>query len=107
MEMHAVVAEGTGFIDTHLCRAPVERGWWATCVDNLGTGSRNAPASLRDDPRMEFVAADARALPHLSPAARVFNLGWCREENRVIEVPVGELEDRLRDLLAGRPGENE
>lgn len=53
-----LVAGGSGFLGSHLCKALLEAGDTVTCVDNLCTGRRKNVAELEKNPNFVFVQHD-------------------------------------------------
>ncbi|HSU05526.1 MAG TPA: UDP-glucuronic acid decarboxylase family protein [Acetobacteraceae bacterium] len=53
-----LVAGGAGFIGSHLCEALLADGARVICLDNLMTGRLENLATLRREPRFEFIEAD-------------------------------------------------
>lgn len=53
-----LVAGGSGFLGSHLCRALLDNGDTVVCVDNLCTGRRQNIAELEDRPNFTFVQHD-------------------------------------------------
>jgi nucleoside-diphosphate-sugar epimerase len=64
--VRALVAGGSGFVGSHLCRRLLDDGHEVTCLDNLVTGRRENVEDLFDRPGFDFVEADVSTL---DPAA--------------------------------------
>ena len=60
--MRFLVAGGSGFVGSHLCRRLVLEGHLVTCVDNLLTGQRSNIADLEALEGFSFVEADVAQL---------------------------------------------
>jgi nucleoside-diphosphate-sugar epimerase len=57
-----LVAGGSGFVGSHLCRRLLEDGHAVACVDSLVTGRRSNVADLEGRPGFDFVEADITTL---------------------------------------------
>ncbi|MDR3636187.1 MAG: NAD-dependent epimerase/dehydratase family protein [Isosphaeraceae bacterium] len=60
--MRFLVAGGSGFVGSHVCRRLLDEGHEVTCVDNLITGRLNNIADLIVRPGFVFVQADVTTL---------------------------------------------
>ncbi len=60
--MRFLVAGGSGFVGSHLCRRLLGDGHAVVCVDNLVTGRRANVADLEDHADFDFVDADVTEL---------------------------------------------
>jgi dTDP-glucose 4,6-dehydratase len=70
--VRVLVAGGSGFLGSHVCRRLVADGHEVVCVDNLSTGRRANVADLEANPAFTFLEADvvglaAAALPGREP----------------------------------------
>ncbi|MGY4801019.1 UDP-glucuronic acid decarboxylase family protein [Teichococcus aerofrigidensis] len=68
-----LVAGGSGFIGSNLCRRLLEQGHEVLCVDNYFTGSRSNIADLIGNPRFEAMRHDV-TFPLYVEVDRIFNL---------------------------------
>ena len=64
--MRVLVAGGSGFIGSHLCRALLAGGHHVTCVDDLSTGSLDNVADLIENDRFELIRRDVAATPSIA-----------------------------------------
>jgi nucleoside-diphosphate-sugar epimerase len=64
--MRVLVAGGSGFIGSALCRALLARGHETVCLDNLVTGSIDNVSTLLGDPRFTFFEANVTRAPLIS-----------------------------------------
>jgi nucleoside-diphosphate-sugar epimerase len=53
-----LVAGGSGFLGSHLCKSLLDNGDAVVCVDNLCTGRRQNIAGLESDPNFTFIQHD-------------------------------------------------
>jgi nucleoside-diphosphate-sugar epimerase len=53
-----LVAGGSGFLGSHLCKAFLDKGDEVVCVDNLSTGRRKNVADIEDTKNFSFVECD-------------------------------------------------
>lgn len=53
-----IVAGGSGFIGSHLCKRLLADGYEVFCIDNLKTSSRENIAPLMDNPSFHFIEYD-------------------------------------------------
>lgn len=60
--MQFLVAGGSGFVGSHVCRRLIDEGHEVTCVDNLITGRLSNISDLVRRPSFGFVQADVAAL---------------------------------------------
>jgi UDP-glucuronate decarboxylase len=68
-----LITGGAGFLGSHLCERPFERGEDVLCVDNYYTGTGDNSAHLLDHPNFELLRHDV-TFPLLVEVDRIHNL---------------------------------
>src|SRR3954468_15319271 len=68
-----MVTGGAGFLGSHLCDRPLDRGHEGLCVDNLFTGTKQNIVHLRDHPNFEFMRHDI-TFPLFVEVDQIYNL---------------------------------
>ena len=94
-----LVTGGAGFIGSHLAEALLQRGDRVLVLDDLSSGSVKNVASLRSNPRFEFVPESVnshRVLAELVDLADVvFHLAATVGVFNIIESPVNTIENNI------------
>jgi UDP-glucose 4-epimerase len=95
-----LITGGAGFIGAHLAESLIAAGKEVAVMDDLSTGSLNNLASLRDNPRFQFIEGsvqDERALaPLVERADFVYHLAAAVGVDLVVKRPVFTLEDNVQ-----------
>jgi nucleoside-diphosphate-sugar epimerase len=73
--MKILITGGAGFLGSHLCKRFLDEGHEVICVDNLLTGSEKNIASVRSNPRFQFINFDVcNPLPDDLSADQVYHM---------------------------------
>jgi len=72
--MRALVAGGSGFIGSHLCRLLLAEGFEVICVDNLMTSTTDSIAALWAREKFQFIKQDIRVPLELDGVDVIFHL---------------------------------
>ncbi len=69
-----VVADGAGFIGSHLCNRLIDNGYQVVCLDNLSTGRIENIQNLLDLPTFSFIKHDIITPYYINDVSLIFNL---------------------------------
>src|SRR4051812_39469572 len=87
-----VVAGGSGFLGSHLCRALLARGDEVVCMDNLVTGDVDNVSELFGQPSFSFVHQDISNFVHVAgPVDAVMNLASPASPRDYLDLPIETL----------------
>jgi nucleoside-diphosphate-sugar epimerase len=69
----ALVTGSAGFLGSHLCERLLSEGYRVVSMDNLGTGSLENVAHLKDETHFEYIDHDVTS--HINIGGRCWQMG--------------------------------